>query len=111
MAPSVPNFPNNHIYPTAPAPNDDISAIAGNCTPEHKQWNANILAYFVGSDGESVFGQSAFKGMKLVEMNMNKRKIGSTANADDAELEGQTVCELEVKEGTVHGFLEESNHT
>ena len=96
-----PNFPYNRTYPTAPAPNDDISAIGGNCTLEQKQQNVNILAYFLGADDETLFGRNELKDMKLVEMDVYKRKIGSSAeNSEVDALEGRTVCEIEVKKGT-----------
>lgn len=99
MAPEL-KFPHNRIYPKAPTPNDDVSDVGGNCTPKQKQWNSNILAYFGGSDKQVVFGQNVFKDMKLIDMSLNKRRIGS-ANDDTSPVivEGQQIYELEVTEG------------
>lgn len=95
-----PRFPHNRTYPTAPAPNDDISSIKGNCTPEQKQCHANILAYYVGADDSKVFARNEVRDMKLVEINVNERKVGSEVDERDSKaLEGQIVCEIVVKEG------------
>ena len=98
MSPA-PKFPQSRVYPTAPAPNDDVSAVGGNCTPEQKQWSANLLAHFNGHKGPAVFGQNVLNNIKLVEMNLNKRKLGSTDGADRDEYEGQQIYELKVDEG------------
>jgi hypothetical protein len=96
-------FERNRLYPKAPAPNEDVSTVQGNCSDEHKQLNMNTLAFYVGSDYPSIFAHDAVKDLKLVAMNLNKRNLlgspsgGSGVNAEI--LEGQTICEITVKEG------------
>ncbi|KAI0690850.1 hypothetical protein BC835DRAFT_158477 [Cytidiella melzeri] len=101
-------FHRNRPYPKAPAPNDDVSAVRGNCSVEHKQLNLNTLAFFGGNGETSVFGFDAAKHLKLVEMNLNKRALSSDSNGGKIEVfEGHTVCEIEVKKGMLnrHGVL------
>ncbi|PSR78326.1 hypothetical protein PHLCEN_2v7448 [Hermanssonia centrifuga] len=87
-------------FPKAPAPNDDISAIRGNVPSEHKQLNANCLAYHIGGAGSKVFANGLLNDMKLVEVNVRQKRPGVGGEAQGTERwECETVCEIEVKEG------------
>ena len=89
-------------FPKAPSPNHDASAIRGNLTLEQKQLNANILAYHVQA-GTSVFQSEVLKDLKLVEVNLRKKREGLGGDAKDTDaLEGEMVCEIEVKESEYH---------
>ena len=90
-------------FPKAPSPNHDASVIRGNLTLEQKQLNANILAYHVQA-GTSVFQNDVLKDLKLVEVNLRKKRDGLGGDARDSDaLEGEMVCEIEVKESEYVG--------
>ncbi|KAI0092115.1 hypothetical protein BDY19DRAFT_579559 [Irpex rosettiformis] len=105
-------FSRNRLYPKAPEPNGDVSAVKGNCSDEQKQLNLNTLAFFAGIGEPSVFGYHVAANLKLVEMNVNRICIsGSSAEASGEEsvkaIQGHTICEIEVQTGMLsrHGTL------
>lgn len=58
------------------------------------------MAYFSGSDNQVVFGQHIFKDLKLIDMRLNKRRIGPEDDDSSPEVtEGQQIYEIDVNEG------------
>lgn len=85
--------------PRAPPPNDDASAIQGNVTLEQKELSARILYYHVSNyPGSKVFANTLMGGLRIVEVNMRRRKVGEDDKSEGI-LEGETIFEIEVIEG------------
>lgn len=86
-------------FPAAQPPNDDASSIRGNVTLEQKELSARIFSYHIANHpGSKVFSNQILNGLKLVEVNVRRKKLGGDDKSQGV-LEGETICEVEVVEG------------
>ena len=84
--------------PKAGPPNDDLSAVRGNCTDEVKQISLNALSYYSGG-GTNVFAADQAKHMKLTDVNVRRRQSSPENTSLPQALEAEMIVELEVHEG------------
>lgn len=87
-------------FPRAGAPNDDVSAIRGNCSMANKQLAVNVLMR-VGAGESTVWGHEMIKRTKLVEMNVRPRPYTSVPSgpAGAQSLEAEVKFEVAVQQG------------
>lgn len=83
--------------PKAGPPNEDVSAIRGNCTDESKQLNVNTLAFYAAA-GTNVFGSEQAKHIKMLEANVRQRTCGTEHWADPQALEAEVIFDVPVHE-------------
>lgn len=90
--------------PNAPAPNDDIRRIRGNCGSESKQMVVNALAH-IAVGGPKGWGNEHTRRLKLVEANLRRRPYADANGTRSEGMEAECVWEIDVREGTAAMLL------
>ena len=86
------------IYSLPKSAHIDPTQIQGNLSPEQKQLQANIFAFFIDGAGAAASGYGASLGKKVKYVSMNIEKV------EGRGFQAEGVCEVTVTEGRDHSI-------